>query len=310
MQNLTVVMYHYVRPIRESRYPQIKGLEFDSFVKQLKYFQKHYSVVTMEDVIAAYSDSYRLPENALLLTFDDAYVDHYTHVYPVLRKMNMQGTFFVPVKTVTEHKVLDVNKIHFILSSISDISTLVEFIRKKLEDYTQEYQLRSFSDYYKDLAVATYLDNKDVVFVKRMLQHGLPKKLRNILADQLFNEFVGVDETAFSKELYMNQYQLEELIRGGMHVGSHGYDHYWWNKLSQQDLIQEIDKSKDFLASLGCDMQAWTACYPYGSYSDTAVNELLRQGCKLAVTTEIRVADIDTDNSLLVPRMDTIHFPR
>ncbi len=30
-QPITVVMYHYVRRIEESRYPEIKGLELDLF---------------------------------------------------------------------------------------------------------------------------------------------------------------------------------------------------------------------------------------------------------------------------------------
>lgn len=40
MSNLTVVMYHYVRPIERSRYPAIKGIELNDFKEQVGYIKK------------------------------------------------------------------------------------------------------------------------------------------------------------------------------------------------------------------------------------------------------------------------------
>lgn len=309
-QPLTVVMYHYVRRIAGSRYSEIKGLEFELFVEQLEFFSKHYNVVTMEQVLAAKYRNQALPEKALLLTFDDAYAEHFTHVYPILKKMGMQGSFYVPAKTVLEHKVLDVNKIHFILASTLDTQQLVGSLQIEVERYKIDYDLKSFDEYYVELAVANRFDCQDVIFVKRMLQHALPEELRNIISDKLFAQYVGMDEAAFCRELYMDKFQLEQLVRDGMHVGCHGYDHYWWNKLDENSLKVELTRSKEFLASIGCDMQNWTACYPYGSSSEDVVAELEKQGCKVAFTTEVRVADLALDGPLLLPRLDTNDLPK
>lgn len=303
-------MYHYVRNIQESRYPQIKGLELDLFVGQLEFFSKHYNVVTMEQVLAAKKQGLTLPEKALLLTFDDAYTEHFTHVYPILKKMNMQGSFYVPAKTVLEHKVLDVNKIHFILASVNNIDELVHSLKIEIEAYQKEYNLKTFDEYFLELAIENRFDCKEVIFVKRMLQHALPEKLRNIISDKLFRQYVGMEEDAFCRELYMNKYQLEQLVRDGMHVGCHGYDHYWWNKLDAEALTFELEKSKEFLVSLGCNMDNWTACYPYGSSSENVVLELEKQGCNLAFTTEVRVANLESDHALLTPRLDTNDLPK
>ena len=308
--SLTVVMYHYVRRIENSRYPQIKGLELDLFVEQLNFFAKHYNVVSMEQVLAAKLQKKPLPDNAMLLTFDDAYLEHFTHVYPILKKMNMQGSFYVPAKTVLEHKVLDVNKIHFILASTKNINSLLDSISNEIKSYQEEYGLKSFNDYFSEFAIPSRFDSKEVIFVKRMLQHVLPEKLRNDITNSLFEEYVGMNEESFCRELYMDKYQLEQLVRDGMHVGCHGYDHYWWNKLDSQSLTQELAESKKFLKSLGCDMSQWTACYPYGSFSDNVVKELDRQECKLAFTTEIRVANLGVDNQFLIPRLDTNDLPK
>lgn len=309
MNKLTVVMYHYVRNIFDSRYPDIKGLELELFIKQLEFFKENYSFVTMEDVINSKNNGNPLPEKSILLTFDDGYAEHFGQVYPVLRDFGVQGSFFVPVKAIVEHKLLDVNKVHFILSSATDINLLIEDIKNDIALHKEDYNLDEFSSYFSKWAVANRFDTKEVIFVKRVLQHALPEELRSILSSKYFEKYVGVSEKTFAKELYMNEAQLKQMVRDGMYVGAHGYDHYWWDKLDSDSLEVEITKSKDFLQSLGCDMNNWTACYPYGASSDEVVSALKHHGCELAFTTEVNVADIEASNSLLLPRLDTNDFP-
>ena len=52
----------------------------------------------MEEVIEAVKEEKRLPEKALLLTFDDGYLDNYTVALPLLLERGLQGSFFVPAK--------------------------------------------------------------------------------------------------------------------------------------------------------------------------------------------------------------------
>lgn len=310
MNKLSVVMYHYVRQIKDSRYPGIKGLELDSFIEQIKFLKRNYNVVSTEEVIASYNNNHSLPENAALLTFDDGYAEHFSHVYPILKKHKMQGSFYIPAKTVQENVLLDVNKIHFILASCSYPSLLVKEIELQIKFYSEAYNLNEFKCYYQELAIANRFDPAEVIFVKRMLQHALPEKLRTIIADTLFAKFVSVDEAAFSKELYMDEIQIQHMVDDGMHVGSHGYDHYWWNKLDEKALDDEISGSLRFLDKVGVDMNNWTACYPYGSSSDSVVSTLKSKGCKLAFTTEVNTVDLNIDNPLLIPRLDTNDLPK
>lgn len=62
MSKLHIVMYHYVRELQVSRYPEIKGLEYSLFEQQLKFFKKNFHVVTMEQVIA-YMEKKNLYQN-------------------------------------------------------------------------------------------------------------------------------------------------------------------------------------------------------------------------------------------------------
>ena len=38
--SINIVMYHYVRPIKGSKHPNINGLELENFKKQINYFLK------------------------------------------------------------------------------------------------------------------------------------------------------------------------------------------------------------------------------------------------------------------------------
>ena len=313
-RKLTIVMYHYVRDLKHSRYPNIKGLDITLFKEQIAYLKKHYHFVTVEAVIDAFSNKTQLPEHSVLLTFDDAYSDHFTHVFPLLEKEKIQGAFYPPVKAVTEHTVLDVNKIHFILASTPEekIPALLHEIKVLLDQYRDEYNLLSFDDYFNELAIANRFDCKEVIFVKRLLQVRLDECLRSIITNVLFRKIVGMDEAAFSRELYMSMDQIKCMVDCGMHIGSHGYDHYWLGSLSKEKQEFEIKKSIEFIASVGGDIDNWSICYPYGNYNDDTIELLKQNGCKLGLTTRVDLASLDKggDTIFKLPRLDTNDFPK
>ena len=58
---LTIVMYHYVRPLKLTRFPDIKGLDLALFEEQLAYLERHYSVISMEQLIDAIEGRGELP---------------------------------------------------------------------------------------------------------------------------------------------------------------------------------------------------------------------------------------------------------
>ena len=48
MSALTIVMYHYVRPISKSEFKGIKGLEIEGFERQLDYLEENFCIVDTE----------------------------------------------------------------------------------------------------------------------------------------------------------------------------------------------------------------------------------------------------------------------
>lgn len=304
-----VVMYHYVRDLVNNRYPQIKGMDFDKFRSQITYFKKNYSIITMEDAVAAWNDNEKLPENALLLTFDDGYIDGYTNVFPLLHEEKLQGSFFISSKTFSENVLMDVNKIHFMLAS-ADIQKLVQDIFEQIHYYREggnKYNLPTAEELYDTYGIANRLDDKDTVFAKRILQTVLPLEVRREISSILFKKYVGMEEVAFSKELYMSYDQIRVMKDNGMHIGVHGYDHFWLANLATKDMQEDVDKALMAMDGL-IDKDNWTMCYPYGSYNDEVVQYIAKKGCKLAFSTKVAVADKNVDSRFELPRFDCVDF--
>ncbi len=303
-------MYHYVRDLENSRYSDIKGLSLNQFRKQLDYLLKHYTVIRMEDVIDAIKRKKEIPKNSLLLTFDDAYKDHFEFVFPILDELNIQGSFFIPAQAIVKHKLLDVNKIHFILASVEDKMQLVNDIYSLLDKFREEYSLESNEYYFEKLAVPNRFDTKEVIFIKRILQRELPEKLRNIMSDELFKKYVFHSEKVFAKELYLRKDQIKLMKRRGMYIGSHGFDHYWLNTLTPEKQEEEINLSLQFLKELGCNTSEWAMCYPYGAYNDSLIEILKKKNCVLGLSTKVDIADLNKDDVFSLPRLDTNDFPK
>lgn len=304
-----VIMYHYVRDLEHNRYPKIKGMNYDSFCEQITYFKKNYEIITMEDAIAAWNQDVQIPDNALLLTFDDGYIDGYTNVFPILYEQKVQGSFFISSKTFSENILMDVNKIHFTLAS-ADIQKLVHDIFEQISYYREngnKYNLPQPEMLYKEYGIANRLDDKDTVFAKRVLQTAIPIEVRKAISSFLFEKYVGVDEVSFSKELYMSYNQIKVMKDNGMHIGVHGYDHFWLGNQTVEDMHGDVDKALVAMEGL-IDKNNWTMCYPYGSYNEEVIRYISDKGCKLAFSTKVAAADKVIDNKYELPRFDCVDF--
>lgn len=307
-KELTIVMYHYVRPILRSKYPGIKGLELEKFKKQLDYFEENYSIINTEELIESILKNKSLPLNPCWLTFDDGYKDHFQYVLPELMKRKITGAFFPPKVAITESKLLDVNSIHHILSCNKSSERLLKDLNNLcLENGVSNEELNL---YYKKYGVANRFDKAEIIYIKRMLQHVLPENLRNKIVSVLFNKYVGISEKELSKKLYMNIDEVSTLIKNGMYVGNHGCMHYWLDRLNKDEQLLDIKDSLEFLEEINAPTKNWIMNYPYGSYNSDTLSILKKFGALIGITTEARIASIKTDNLLTLPRFDTNDFPQ
>ena len=307
---LTVVMYHYVRDLERSPFPRIKGLTLEKFRGQLAYLARHYTFVRIEEVLAALRGEARdFPQRAVLLTFDDGYSDHYRHVYPLLDARGIQGCFFPPVGALRGGAVLDVNKIQFSLAACEDVGEIAAHCLKRIEELHGEYDLEPPAHYLAAYAHATRMDDAQTIFVKRLLQRGLPEAARARIAAEIFRRFVTADEAAFAEELYLTPAQVRAMRRAGMYFGAHGVTHRWLDSLDEPGQREEISGSRELLTELGYGEGERVISYPSGGFNDITLKVVREAGFSAGFTVEVRVAEMGREAPLTIPRLDTVDLP-
>ena len=304
--SVAIVMYHYVRPIAGSRWPGVKGREVGEFAGQLAWLRDNRTLVAMEDVVAAWTVGAELPDDAAVLTFDDGLRDHHAHVLPLLADAGVPAAFFPPSGPLAEPSVLDVHRIQFVLAAGADPDVLAS----ELDAMIAARGLGDVADLRARFAHASRWDPAGTVYVKRVLQRGLPAAARRALTGDLFARFVTGDEAAFASELYCGPGELRELVEAGMHLGSHTHTHGWLDDLDAGGVRDELVRSLVPLRAAGVDTDAgWTLSYPYGGHDDTTVAVARELGCVAAVTIEVREAQPGVDDALRLPRLNTNDLP-
>lgn len=313
MNDIFAIMFHYVRNIECGRYKGLKGLEIEEFEEQIKFLRENFYILTMEellDMLSKYQegeDTAPLLKRAVLLTFDDGYADHFTNVYPVLDKYNIQGTFFVNSLPIYEGKMLNVNKIQLILSECPDVTELKDMTIERLNKLYTLFDIPSSGELWRKWASPSRYDDENVVFIKRVMQVGLPQNVAQLLIDDLFQEIVAVDESVLAKEYYLSLDQIKTMKKNGMFFGIHGHSHCWMGKMEE---LSEIEKEIQMCVALYkevIDETGWVLNYPYGNYSEKVIQVAQENGCIAGFSTEL--SKMDFSKRYILPRLDTNDFP-
>lgn len=304
-------MYHYVRPLQNSKYPNLKVRSIQDFKGQLNYLRRHFHICTPIDVFDCLNTGQPIPDSWVLLTFDDGYSDHFRYVLPILHEQKLSALFFPSVSVVVDRTLLDVNKIHFILAACPDFNRIYQRLITLLCGYG--FSAHEIEQLRKNYFHANRFDSPEVIFIKRVLQKGLPPITRSDLASHLFSEFVSVDEREFAEELYLSVEECKTMANLNMCFGSHGRDHCWMGEMDAESQEVEVKESLAFLRTIHesqfAPLPGLAMCYPYGSYNHETIACLQKHGFAFALTTAVGDAEFSVSNRFEVKRYDTNDFP-
>jgi len=95
--NLSVLAYHRIVDPDRSGYYGLKGnvsATPSAFETQLDYLMGECNVISLDEILELVTDGKPLPENAVLITFDDGYRDNYTTALPALARRGLPAVLF------------------------------------------------------------------------------------------------------------------------------------------------------------------------------------------------------------------------
>jgi peptidoglycan/xylan/chitin deacetylase (PgdA/CDA1 family) len=94
--NLPILMYHHVASPPPNDPNWNSYIEPSRFEEQLLYLKNNgYETITLSEMNRYFLGSFSLPKKPIILTFDDAYTDFYTNVFPLLEKYKVKSNLAV-----------------------------------------------------------------------------------------------------------------------------------------------------------------------------------------------------------------------
>lgn len=238
---LLIINYHYFREqtYKSGIYPVSKK----QFIEDIDLLSKKYTFADVDTALLGNKKS-------VLLTFDDG-LEEQMEAFDIMYKKGINGIFFVSSLPYLENKALDVHRLHYIRSQLSD-----KFLIKKLNS------LISINNSIINRSKIQYkYDNQEAAVFKYIFNFLIDENSKKSFLDLIFSE-LSISETDFINSIYMSEDSLTKLISSGS-IGSHCHSHRPLSNLSSDEKKADIKLSLNYLNSLGGEIKSIS--YPYGS---------------------------------------------
>jgi peptidoglycan/xylan/chitin deacetylase (PgdA/CDA1 family) len=245
--SLRSILFH---EIAETESVFTKGLGVTVTRKQfeaaLRFIAKHYTPVSLNDVLAE-SNGNPLPPRPVLLTFDDAYRSVREFAAPLCFELGVPAVFFVNGSCLNNQQLALENLLCYVANvrGLNAVNAAIQAV-----------------DGVGNLAVGSLLE----VFSRFLPATSLPG--RQAFRSALLR-LAGIDEIELAAEagLYMSSQQLRDLANFKFEIGNHTYSHANCRILSSADFAAEIDRNKAVIEEVsGTNVRSFSV--PYGSSLD------------------------------------------
>jgi peptidoglycan/xylan/chitin deacetylase (PgdA/CDA1 family) len=250
---LMVLSYHRIGNPEETPYdPGMFSCTADEFDWQIRYLKNRYQIITLEQLPGLLSGETLLSEPAVLITFDDGYVDNYTCALPVLRHHSVQAVFFLPTAFLGTGRLPWWDVIAYIVK------------RSRRTQITLDYPEPGV--FHLDLDGLNDCIRRILHLYKKpsMQDHG------RFIA-QLEDACETSSPQTLNERSFLSWDEAREMQRNGMAFGSHTHTHEILGKLSSDRQREELSISKEILES-ELRQKIDTLAYPVGAR--TAFSEI------------------------------------
>ncbi|MDP4132758.1 MAG: polysaccharide deacetylase family protein [Bacillota bacterium] len=105
-----IIMYHEIKTYKLGK-DVISPYEFESDLQYLK--SNNYNTITMADLINYVYNNGTLPENPIVISFDDGYLSTYKYALPLLKKYEMKIVFSILGKNTDDFTQIPDNNIDY-----------------------------------------------------------------------------------------------------------------------------------------------------------------------------------------------------
>ena len=242
---ILVINHHRVGNANTSRFDHgVFSATAEQLDEQTKYLKRHFPIVCGDELEELVTGKKKLTCLHVSITFDDGYLDNYTHAFDVLRSNNCPASFFlVPAYVGTNH-----------VPWWDAIAYLIRNTVKK--DISLQLPV--------PLKLTLGKDREPAILA--VLRHY--KRTDNTDGDAFMSELKEETECVVPDpgRRFLNWAEAKEMRSAGMTIGSHTYTHHILGQLPLDSQRWELEQSKQTMEEqLGTEIS--TLAYPVGSSS-------------------------------------------
>jgi len=260
---VAILIYHRVCPKIDDW--SGGGIDPQYFTQQIEYLLRNkYQIISLDTLAQNLATGNRLPEKAVVITFDDGYKDNYIYAFPILKKYNISATIFLATGHIGTNKLFWWDKIKYILMNTNLSSMAI--------DDLGDYPLASKLD---KLLAATAIIEK----LKMM-----PEEKKSLFEKEL-GDLIPGDTDQLASNLTLCWEDVKKMSRSGIGFGAHSVNHPVLTSLPMEKANWEITNSKkDIELMLGKNVTAFS--YPNGDLNGGLINLVKESGftCAVAVS--------------------------
>jgi peptidoglycan/xylan/chitin deacetylase (PgdA/CDA1 family) len=257
-QSIQILAYHRINSQKDEYF---SAIDIPRFENQVAYLVEKFRIVPAKEGVQRLLEG-DLPPNCVIVTFDDGYRDNFTNAFPILKKYNVDATFFLATGCLNGSDVLWHDQVCCaIRKTIRTTLDLSDFNGKK-------YVLSS--DRLREQAIHSVLwDLREI-----------PNERRKIWG-RIVLERLGILETSMDppkNPLMLNWHEARSLREGGMTFGAHTVTHPILSQTTIEEAKQEIENSK-LAIETHLQLQVESFAYPSGRKADfnEKIKELVKE---------------------------------
>jgi peptidoglycan/xylan/chitin deacetylase (PgdA/CDA1 family) len=278
---LRILTYHRVaNPGDEpALHPGLVSATPAGFARQMEHLARSWRIVSLEEVLDAQRRRRPLPPRAVLLTFDDAYVDFAENAWPILRRLSLPATLFVPTAFPDRpERTFWWDRLH---------QALVETSRHEI-----------WCDALGSVALRSHRNRSRAFKQLRSWIKSLPHDAAMTAVDQLCSNLGAIEPP--HRVLGWNE--LRSLAREGLCLAPHTRGHPMLHRVSTARVREEARGSlEDLQREVGSTPRV--LAYPSGGYDDSTVEALAVEGFELAFTTDPGTNSLPSSHPLRLMRI-------